>query len=231
MTSKHSLLYNTMTHHEHPSHNSPQKAARNASRWNYGMGAAQTGISIVTGNVGFAVEATHNMADGASFGAKASAMEEGITPEKARRKRNIAATILATTAFTGIGLGANQIVFDGKEDATVVALSLAVSGAAINTAIARRTHAAHHDHHHDGAPHGHAHDAHSDSKLHTLTDAGTGWLYVIGLTLEHKLPGAANYAVLVNGGLTGASAAATFRQIRKSDRVKTLEAHKEHSHE
>lgn len=193
------------------------------------MGAAQTGISIVTGNVGFAVEATHNMADGASFGAKASAMEEGIAPEKARRKRNIAATILATTAFTGIGLGANQIIFDGKEDATIAALSLAVSGAAINTVIARRTHAAHHDH--DADPHDHAHDAHSDSKLHTLTDAGTGWLYVAGLALEHKFPGAANYAVVVNGGLTGVSAAATFRQIRKSDQPKLLEVHEGHSHE
>lgn len=177
------------------------------------MAAGQMVAGLATGNLGFIGESAHNAADAASFDAKRRAMD--CHPLRARRLRRLAATVLATGGIVGVGGGAYHMATGENEDARTGALVVAVAGATINTFIARRTHGASHGHDHDS--HAHHHGAHEDSKLHAMTDAGTGWLYVGGLMLEHKIPGAANVAVMSNGAVSSLSAYVTFKRINNGE--------------
>lgn len=190
--------------------NSPEQAARYATRWNGLMAAGQITASAATGNLGFAAEAVHNTADAVSFDAKRRAMN---SPLQARRLRKIAATILTVGGLGAISGGAYHAVLNENENAEPIALGIAVAGASINTIIARRAHNAVD---HNGNHCHEAHGAHSDSKLHAITDAATGWLYVGGLALETRHPGTANYAVILNGMISTSAGLATFKNIARS---------------
>jgi hypothetical protein len=179
------------------------------------MSAIQLGVATVTGNVGFAGESAHNAADTVSFNAKRQALD--CHPSRAKRLRKFAATILAIGGMVGIGGGGYKAVTSDTENAGNLAVGIAVAGATINTAIARRTHQAHHDHSTVESTSGQVHDAHDDSKLHALSDAGTGWLYVGGLLLERHVPGGANWLVMLNGSVSAAAATVTFRRINQEN--------------
>lgn len=170
------------------------------------MAVGQFITSAATGNIGFAVEAAHNTSDAVSFDAKRRAMG---SPRKARRLRRFAATILTVGGVAGVGGGVYQATHDKLEDSGNIALGIAVAGATINTMIAKRTHRAHN---HQHGPCG----AHEDTKLHAVTDAGTGWLYVGGLALEQKYPGIANYAVALNGFIVASAGAMTHKNISET---------------
>jgi Co/Zn/Cd efflux system component len=192
-----------------------QDAAKSAAIWNGAMSAVQLGVAAVTGNVGFAGESAHNAADAASFNAKRQALD--CNPARARRLRKFAATILAVGGMVGIGGGGYKAVSGETENAGNLALGIAVAGATINTAVARRTHRAHHDHGPSENTSGQVYDAHDDSKLHAVSDAGTGWLYVGGLLLERHVPGGANWLVMLNGSVSAAAATVTFRRINQEN--------------
>jgi hypothetical protein len=179
------------------------------------MAAGQFITSALTGNLGFATEALHNTSDAVSFEAKRRAMEN--SPRRSRNLRRSAAIILACGGLGALGGGAYQAAVGEHENAEIPAIGIAFAGAAINTYIARRTHNAHalHD---DQA---HCSGAHEDSKLHAVTDAATGWIYLGGLVAEHKVPGAANIAITVNGLITTSAGAMTIRNIVQTDKPPT----------
>jgi hypothetical protein len=201
------------------SKHSSEQAAGSASRWNAVMSAGQLGAAAVTGNLGFAVEGMHNVADSVSFDAKKRALSSG--KERALRLRRVAATILTVGGIAGVGGAAHHVVFDSKEDTSSGVIGLAFAGAAINTLVARRTHAAEHDAHNHGS--NCSAGSHNDSKLHTLSDAGTGWLYAAGVALEHKIPGSSTAALALNGIISTAVAGQTFLLIEKDARADTTQ--------
>lgn len=205
-------------------------AANNAAGWNIGMAAAQVAMGAATGNIGFINEAAHNAADAGAFYADGKALTKG--PKLTKRYRRAAATILTLGGIMGLGGGAYQIATGEQENSSPAAIGLAFAGAAINLGVARKTHSARHDHDHNHEhSHSHSHnhfDAHSDNKLHAVTDAVTGFIYAGGLAFEGKVPGAASYAILLNGCISTASAAKTFQMINASSHEAL--SHEEHNH-
>ncbi len=171
------------------------EAEKSASKWNGLMAAAQIGLASYNGNVGFVGEAFHNASDAVSYGFKASSIEsQAQSKQRALKLRRIAATVLAIGGIAGVGGGAYSAATGKNEDAGNLALAAAVAGATINSRIARKVH---------GAERSNTDNqeitAHDDGIFHSLMDMGTGWIYVGGLALERKIPGAANVAVMTNG--------------------------------
>lgn len=198
-----------MMHHQ--GLNGSREAATSAVRWNAALAAGELAAAAFTGNIGFIGEAFHNAADSISFFAKRRAMDAEKT--KSRKLRKLAAGIFAfggALAFTGAAM--NQ-ASNHNENASDIAVGIAFAAASVNTLIARKAHAAN-DHHHNEV----LHEAHADSKLHAITDAGTGWLYVGGLIAEHHIPGAANYTVMINGAVATSAAAVMLRRVRQTSR-------------
>lgn len=194
------------------------EAARSAAAWNAGMGAAQAALGAVTGNIGFINESAHNFADAGAFFADGEALQR--SPKITKRLRRVAATVLTIGGIAGVAGGTYQLTTGERENSSEVAIGLAAAGAIINFGVARKTHNARHNHDHEHAHdhngHTHTFDAHSDNALHAITDAGTGLIYTIGLALEHKIPGAASAAILLNGGISTASAGYTHHMINVS---------------
>lgn len=189
----------------------PQAASKAAVKWNGIMSAAQFVAAGAFGNIGFATEALHNAADSFSFEAKRRALTSNR--KKALRLRKAAVGVLFVGGGLGLVGGAKQALNGESEDSSKEAVAVAVGGAVLNTYIAKKTHKAEHDHHsHNDAC---ASGAHEDSKLHALTDAGTGCLYSAGLIAEAKYPGAANIAVMVNGGISLTAAGLTGKNISR----------------
>jgi hypothetical protein len=222
-------------------HISPESAAGQAAWLNASMGVSQIAASVVTGNLGFIGESVHNIGDGLSFEAKRRAIVEK-DEMRSRRIRSFAARVFAVGGGFGVGAGAYEIVSRHAENTSYSAVAIAVGGAAINTIIAKRTHRAvvnqetgevhamcDHEHHHDHASHHHDHGHHSheeptqntaaliDTRLHAMSDAGTGWVYVGGLLAQKwGIHDAASFAVLANGVISSLSACFTLRRIKKS---------------
>ena len=190
-----------------PERSEAERAARGAAIANGAMATAQAGAAVLTGNVGFAVESVHNVADSGSFEAKGRAMRNTAL---ARRLRKLAATILTIGGIAGFGGAAYKTVEGNSENASNAALGIAAAGALINGAVARRTHRAVHNHDEED---GHCHGAHEDSRLHTLTDAGTGVVYLAGLIAERRVPGAASVAIMINGSVVTYAGVKTFTNI------------------
>jgi len=170
------------------------------------MAVGQLAARAATGNFGFITEGLHNAGDALSFEAKRRAMKDSV---RAKALRWGAAGIMTAGGIAGVVGGNHNAHNHHNENAEPIALGIALAGASINTAIARRTHGAE-THVHSA---GHSKGAHEDTKLHALFDATTGWIYVGGLLLEHSYPGSANYAVMANGALTLAGAGITFKDI------------------
>ncbi|GEM_PF-3045430 len=199
---------------QHQNYTKEIAAARSAAAWNVGMGAVQAALGGITGNIGFVNESAHNFADAGAFYADGEALKR--SPKVTKRLRRLAATVLTIGGIAGISGGVYQLATGEREDASKTAIGLAATGAVINFGVARKTHNARHHEHAHGHTHEHTFDAHSDNVLHAVTDAGTGFLYTVGLALEHKIPGAASATVLINGLISTMSAAATHHLINVS---------------
>ncbi len=216
----------------------PERAANEAVAANGAMASMQIGASLLTGNLGFVGESLHNAGDSASFWAKRSAMN--ANPEKSLKRRRIAAYIFGLGGVAGLSAAAYEFTSRYEESTSTLAMSIAVSCAALNTYVAKRTHKAvkneetgevvhmcDHDHSHDEHEHHHDHDhSHShvhseqktaalaDAKLHAFNDAGTGWLYVAGLLAQkYGVHDAATWAVAANGVIATTGAGFTINRM------------------
>ena len=196
-----------------------EETARFAVRANAYLGAAQLIAAAVTGNIGFATEAVHQGADSASFKAKADAMNHNHSPEKAYRLRKLAAKILLAGGLAGMAGGAYQLETNTRESHGSIEVGVAMIGAAVNTAIARRSHKSHHDHDRSGEENTSDHSAGAviDSGLHIMTDMGTGWVYAAALACEPRWPGISSGAIFVNGFAATAAGTVTLRRIESDN--------------
>lgn len=221
----------------------PERAAGEATVANGSMAVMQVGASIATGNLGFVGESLHNAGDSVSFWAKRSAMN--ADPEKSLKRRRIAAYIFGMGGVAGLSAAAYEFTSRYEESTSTLAMSIAVSCAALNTYVAKRTHKAvkneetgevvhmcDHDHSHDEHEHHHNHDhdhnhghseqktaALADAKLHAFNDAGTGWLYVAGLFAQkYGVHDAATWAVAANGVVATAGAGFTINRIKNDSK-------------
>ncbi len=193
----------------------PAEATRLGARDNLFLGIAQFGVGVLTGNLGFITEAGHQVADAASFQAKATAMRHDCAPAKAKLMRKFGAGVLIVGGFLGIAGGASHIK-DGKtEGHDPTEVSAAIIGAATNIAIIRRAHGSHHDDH----EHSHSQGASLDAVAHMAGDAITGVLYASSLLLESRIPGVSNAALLANGTIVGGIGFHTAHRIRLDDRT------------
>ncbi|MCA9309053.1 hypothetical protein KC973_01635 [Candidatus Saccharibacteria bacterium] len=195
---------------------SHEDAARYGVKANALLAAAQFLIGALSGNIGFLTEAGHQTADAGSLQAKASAMNKKTRPVRARRLRKTAACVLLAGGGLGIWGGINHIQEGTAEDDSWVELGAAVAGAAVNTAIARKTHRAESEHDDD---HSHGAGAEIDMIVHAMTDMGTGWLYAAGLYGERYVPGIANYTLIANGSLIGGAGIHTLARIRRDEKT------------
>ena len=187
------ILY-TMKHLDSKRH-TIEDATRFGARSNAYLGAAQLVVGAISGNVGFMTESAHQAADSFSLKAKADAMNHACIPEKAHRLRKLAAKTLLAGGLAGIGGGAYHFATHSRESSEPIEVGAAVIGAAVNIAIAKKTHGAEHDN--DGHEH-HSHGvgAATDTILHVVTDMGTGTLYAASLALENRFPGITNYTLI-----------------------------------
>lgn len=191
-----------------------EHAARYGAKANALLGAGQFVLGIFTGNYGFIAESGHQAADAASLQAKANAMNHNCHPSKSRKLRKLAASVLLLGGAMGIGGGLKHIHDGTTESSNWPELTGALAGAAINTAIARKSHTAEHDHQETG----HHHGAAKDTILHVTTDMATGWLYAGALLAESKIPGITNGALIINGTLIGGAGVVTMRRIDRDDK-------------
>lgn len=194
-----------------------EDAARYGVKANTGLGAVQLVVGLATGNYGFIAEAGHQAADAASLQAKANAMNENTHPIRARRLRKAAAGVLLLGGSLGIFGGLKHIHDNTNEDSSWIELTAAVAGAAVNTAIARKTHGAESGHDHDGHAHSHGVGAEIDTIVHVMTDMGTGWAYAAGLYAERYIPGVTNYILIANGTVVGGAGVHTLGRIARDE--------------
>lgn len=194
-----------------------EEAARYGVKANAGLGAVQLVVGLATGNYGFIAESGHQTADAASLQAKASAMNKNTHPVRARRLRKAAASVLLLGGSLGIFGGLKHIHDNTTEDSSWVELTAATAGAAVNTAIARKTHGAEHDHEHDGHDHSHSVGAEIDTIVHVMTDMGTGWAYAAGLYAERYVPGITNYVLIANGAVVSGAGVHTLGRIARDE--------------
>lgn len=193
---------------------SHEDAARYGAKANALLSVGQLIFGVFSGNYGFLTEAGHQAADAASWYAKANAMNKHTTPPRARRLRKFAATVLLVGGGLGIFGGLKHIHDSTTEDSTWLEITGAAVGAAVNTAVARKTHGAESDGEHK---HQHGAGAEIDAVVHVVTDMGTGWLYTAGLIGERYVPGIANYALVANGLLIGGAGAHTWARINRDE--------------
>lgn len=208
--------------------------AREASIINGGMAVAQIGATLLTGNVGFIGEAAHNAGDAISFEAKARAMENGDKDRvKSLRLRFGAASIFAAGGAAGLSAGTYELLTKHAENASTTALGVAIACAGLNTIVAKRAHrsvkledgslhsACDHAHEHqEQSPHvekSQKVEAMIDTKLHAVSDAGTGWIYTAGLAAQAKGYGEhwAELAIISNGVISSLVASASLRRIAR----------------
>lgn len=186
----------------------PESAAKYASRWNSAIAAGQIVAAGVFGNIGFAGEAAHNLADSLSFDAKGRALSAERL--RALKLRKLASGVLIAGGLVGIAGGSYQLAADKHEDSSLLAIGIAGAAAVINGAVAKRTHGVEH------APTGElcASGAHHDSRIHTTTDLLTGAIYASGLVLEARFAGFASGAVVLNGVIGVSAGLVTTNRIR-----------------
>lgn len=215
--------------------NTKSHVAREAALINAGMSVCQAAATVVTGNMGFIGEAAHNLGDAASFAAKDRAIHASNEEESRSRSLRLgAAGIFAAGGVFGVSAGSYELMSSSTETASPTAIGIAVACAGLNTIIAKRAHRSVHDTEMDETislceHHTHSHsekdpvarperyEALLDTKIHALSDAGTGWIYVSGLLAQAKGYGDhwSESAVLVNGGIASLSASFTLRRIQR----------------
>lgn len=195
-----------------------EQAARFGAKANLLLGIGQLAFGIGTGNYGFMTESGHQAADAASLQAKANAMKESCHPVRARRLRKAAASVLLFGGLMGIGGGLKHMYDDTSEHSSWIEITGAVVGAAVNTAIARKSHGATHNDNHDHGHSSHSIGAEIDTVVHVMTDMGTGWLYAGALALEHQVPGIANAALIINGAAIGSAGIHTMMRIQRDEK-------------
>lgn len=212
-----------------PKNPSVAEASREAAILNASMGSVQLIAGAFTGNLGFLGEALHNLGDSISFGAKAKALES--TKEKVRKLRLGAAAIFFAGGVGGVASGIVELSSSKiHENASIGTIGVAAVCATLNTVVAKRTHRSIkneetglektlccHDHHLSNDQQ-EKHSTRLDTKLHALTDAWTGWIYVAGLALHAKITGqvGSEVAVLANGLLAGTASLLSFRRKNES---------------
>lgn len=198
-----------------------EDAARFGAKANLGLGFAQLGVAVATGNVGFFTEFIHQTADAASLQAKAEAMQGNRSPRSARRLRKFGASILLGGGFVGIIGAANHILQNTTEDHSGSAIVAATVGAAINAVVALKSHGAEHGSH-EG--HTHQHGAAKDTVVHIFTDMGTSILYAGALATERHAPGITNAVLIGNGIAIGGAGAHTVHRIHQDEQAHTSDS-------
>lgn len=194
---------------------SPERGTVIAACANAGIAATQGFAGVISGNLGFIVEAAHNVGDAIAYAMRRGAMDPTVDKTSAMRLRQSGAGIMLAGGTVGAVGGFVNTIIGNHEIVNPAVLSFAIGATAVNAATAAvayysrdsdpvdgsgasdHAHGGHSHHHHHH--HHHRDGAHRDTKAHTIVDAMTGLLYTGGLLFEERFPGIANYAVIAAG--------------------------------
>lgn len=199
---------------------SKEAATYRAAAANAGLLAARAGAWWMTGNDGFVVDAGHDLGDVISLGAKGKALEKGSDQQLKKRLRMGAAALFLSGGLFGIYAGAEQLLHDGSEDASALALTTASMTATASLVVAAKT-----DKHLHGDDGSHSHEdgqdsgshAGNDVSLHVWGDAVSSAVYAgaLGIQSATGYQAAGSAGVTASGLITTGLALWTFHTIKK----------------
>lgn len=205
---------------------SPEAYGYRAALANGGLAVTRALAGIATGNFGFFTDMGHDVGDVISLGAKAHAMEGDVSEKRKFALRLGAAGLFLAGGLFGIGSSVYSVINDHAEDASPVAVGLAVATAAASIEIGRRTHRglSHHEHSHNHHDHNHSEAAH-DTRLHVLSDAAGSTVYAVGLgaqaVTEQSVYGTAG--LFAAGVIATSTAVQTLNSVVRSKKPATQE--------